>query len=87
MTSESKFLDDPMVPVIGERVEALRIKLGFSEAELARRVDGPKGKRQTINWIVIGKTKKCRRSRLEGIARALKMPGYLEWFSDPTTAL
>lgn len=66
--SRGKFRDDPPVPISGERVKAALLHSGLTLPELARQLGN---KRQTLDYIVRSKTKRCRQSRRAAMARAL----------------
>lgn len=75
-----------MVRIIGRRVEAILEHRGMSVSELAERIGD---NQQTIDLIKRGVTKKCRRFRLENIARELDVPpewlmGELKMLPDTT---
>jgi transcriptional regulator with XRE-family HTH domain len=69
-----KWQDDPLVPMSGERMHAALQHSGLGLADLARKLGQT---RQTLDYIVRGATKRCRRSRRAAIARALAVPD--EW--------
>lgn len=80
-TSKWSAQGDEMVPVIGERVEAVMRRKGIGVSELARQIDELQ---QTLSLIIAGTTKKCRRRRLDKIASELRVPtewltGELDW--------
>ena len=66
-----KYLNDPQVPVRGDRFNAALDFHGLTVSALARRIDEAQ---QTLDYIARGKTKKCRLSRRDRIARALRVP-------------
>ena len=68
------WIDDPLVKISGKRVRAALQHSGLSLPELADRLDE---KRQTLDYIARGKTRRCRRSRRAAIAHALAVPE--EW--------
>jgi hypothetical protein len=68
---------DEMVPIIGERVQSALRRRGMTPRRLAT-VSGELP--QTIHLIVAGKTHKCRRSRRDAVAAALRVPA--EWLSS-----
>lgn len=69
-----KWVDDPMVAISGVRLRIALQHSGLGLADLARKVGDA---RQTLDYIVRGKTKRCRASRRAAIARALGSPD--EW--------
>lgn len=77
--------DDPMSPVVGERVGLALAWRGYSAKEAARRI-GERGpvagaiSQQALSDIIAGKTKRCHRERLRALARLCGAPitlGYL----------
>ena len=75
---------DEMVPVIGERIAFLLGQRDMTVAQLARAIGDTD---ETIRLIVNEETRKCRRRRLEAIARVLKISADEDWLSDPSTSL
>lgn len=69
-----KWRDDALVPISGERMRAALQHSGVTLPELVRRLGD---RRQTLDYIVRGKTDRCRRSRRTAIAKALGVPA--EW--------
>ena len=74
--------DDEMVPIRGDRVTATMRVRRISTSELARRVGESQ---QTIDLIVRGRSKKCRRSRLRAIAKTLRVS--MKWLASEIDAL
>lgn len=78
MSKPTKWKDrgDQLVPVLSDRVATVIARRGIGVSELARRLGE---KQQTLSLILAGKTKSCRRYRLERIATELRVPA--EWLS------
>ena len=85
--SRAKMRKDPLVPVEGDRVNAAVRASGMSVSEFARAIGE---KQQTIDLLVRGITKRCRKSRLVKIASqagGFVTPGWLSGAAFSAKAL
>ena len=69
-----KFKEKPLVPISGERLRAV---IEFRNRSVRETAAGANQKQQTIDYIVQGKTKRCRQDRRQALADILDVSS--EW--------
>jgi len=77
-----KYKSDPLSPFRPDRINAVREIKGLSVLALAQEADIPQ---PTLDCIVRGKTKRCRRSTLRSLARSLGVS--VRWLSGEAVRL